>query len=162
MPKQALRLLTVCAVATSSACFSESTEIGAERLDALSEGISKDSLYAILGNGPLTGQYSDTLRIERGFRRDVYLINGKQYEVVYYRELQGNVAEPIQQAKETPVVLETGKIIGWGWKYYVEAMETLKLPNPAASAKGGNASSPATEPPKRDTFPDTLKANPRA
>jgi len=40
------------------------------------------------------------------------------------------VDEPIEQAVETPVVLADGQALGWGWKFYVEAMKTYKLPTP--------------------------------
>jgi hypothetical protein len=74
------------------------------------------------------------------------VIDGKAFEVLYYRELQGNVAEQVQQAKETPIVLQNGKVLGWGWKYYLEAMESLKLPNPTGNIPGGNGAPPAIIP----------------
>ena len=81
-------------------------------------------------------QYADTLRLEHGFRRERYLIAGQQYEVLFYRELPGTVTEPVQQAKETPVVLQEGKVLGLGWRYYVEtAMPALQLPNPTGTLR---------------------------
>ncbi|WP_145979003.1 DUF3192 domain-containing protein [Gemmatimonas phototrophica] len=121
-------------------------DVGADKLEPIAEGTSRDSVLLVMGEGPLTAQYSDTMRLEHGFRRENYVIDGKSYEVLYYRELQGNVAEQVQQAKETPVVLQNGKVLGWGWKYYLEAMESLKLPNPTGNIPGGNGAPPAIIP----------------
>ncbi|GAB1342321.1 hypothetical protein [Gemmatimonas sp.] len=123
---------------------SSSNDVGADKLGVLAEGSPRDSVLLVMGQGPLTAQYADSLRLEKGFRRENYVIDGQQYEVLYYRELQGNVAEQVQQAKETPVVLKDGKVLGWGWKYFVEtAMTDLKLPNPTGNVPGGNGAPPA-------------------
>ncbi|MES2525392.1 MAG: hypothetical protein V4617_22060 [Gemmatimonadota bacterium] len=105
-------------------------EVGSSLLKPVHEGMPKDSLAGIIGNGPLTAQFADSARLERGFRRSVYIVDGKQYEVLYYREAPGNVAESVLQAVETPVVLSDGKVLGWGWKFYNEAMEKYNLPSP--------------------------------
>ena len=124
--------VAVVLLAPASACLSDYEEVGADKLEAVHEGMPKDSVMGIMGTGPLTASYADTLRVERGFRRSVYFIDGKNYEVLYYRELQGNVAEAVEQVKETPVVLVDGKVLGWGWAFYVEAMEKYKFPSPLA------------------------------
>lgn len=133
------------AVLTLTGCSdNSSSDVGADKLSVLSEGTPRDSVLMVMGQGPLTAQYADTMRLEKGFRRETYLINGKQLEVLYYRELQGNVAEPVVQAKETPLVLQGGKLVGWGWKYYVEiGMPELDLPNPTGNVPGGNGAPPA-------------------
>lgn len=146
--------LALGAVLVLAACGDSSPDIGADKLEPLAEGTPKDSVLLVMGEGPLTAQFADTLRLEKGFRRETYLIDGKQYEVLYYRELQGNVAEPVQQAKETPIVLQNGKVLGWGWKYYVKtAMPDLKLPNPTGNVPGGNGAPPAVIEMKTDTAP---------
>lgn len=121
------------------ACLNDTKEVGADKLEVVHEGMPKDSVMQIIGTGPLTGLYSDTLRLEKGFRRSSYFVDGKTYEVLYYRELQGNVAEPVQQAKETPIVLANGKVLGWGWRFYVDAMEDLKLPSPIEAPKASDS-----------------------
>ena len=138
-------IVLTAAVTFLAACGdAASTDVGADKLEALAEGSPRDSVLLVMGQGPLIAQYSDTLRLEHGFRRETYLIDGKQFEVLYYRELQGNVVEPVAQAKETPIVLQDGKVLGWGWKYYVEtAMTELKLPNPTGDVPGGNGAPPA-------------------
>lgn len=86
----------------------------------------------ILGDGLLTATGSDTVRLVRGHRRMRYLIDGKTFEVIYARDEPGSVTEPVAQAIETPVVLSSDqKVLGWGWKFYVEeAMGIYKLPTP--------------------------------
>jgi len=113
----------------ASAC-SDRQEVGEKLLKPVHEGMPKDSLAMIIGKGPLTAVYADTLRLENGFRRSVYFIDGKTYEVLYYREEPGNVTDPVLQSVETPIVLIDAKVMGWGWAYYVEAMEQYKLPSP--------------------------------
>jgi hypothetical protein len=130
-------------------------DVGADKLEPIAEGTPRDSVLLVMGEGPLTAQYSDTMRLEHGFRRENYVIDGKLYEVLYYRELQGNVAEQVQQAKETPVVLQNGKVLGWGWKYYLGAIEELKLPNPTGNVPGGNGAPPAILPTDSSNAPKT-------
>jgi hypothetical protein len=121
----------VCTAAAVSLAACGSDEVGAKRLKPVHAGMPKDSLMSIMGTGPLTAQYADTMRLDQGFRVDKYLIAGRIYEVLYYREQPGNVAEPVTQDTETPVVLTDSKVLGWGWKFYVkEGMEKLKLPTP--------------------------------
>lgn len=139
--------LFAAAAVSFAACGSD--EVGAERLKPVHAGMPKDSLMTIMGMGPLTAQYADTMRLDHGFRVDKYLIDGKVYEVLYYREQPGNVAEPVVQQIETPVVLTGSKVLGWGWKFYVkEGIEKLRLPTPlreqappssGASANAGGA-----------------------
>ena len=128
-----------CLLATAlllGACGDGHADVGADKLAALTEGSPRDSVLHVFGTGPLTAKYADTLRLEHGFRRERYLIAGRQYEVLYYRELPGTVTEPVQQAKETPVVLQEGKVLGLGWRYYVEtAMPALQLPNPTGTLR---------------------------
>lgn len=157
-----------------SACGDSSSDVGADKLKDLESGAPKASVAALIGSGPLTGQFADTARVENGYRRNIYLIDGKEFEVIFYRELPGDVAEPVEQAKETPIVLSGGKVLGWGWRFYVEeAMAELKLPSPLnpqidASTPGVNPgaiqpSSPAPAPMQDSTAKgDSAAAGPKA
>ena len=119
-----------------AACGSDET--GADKLEDVHAGMPKDSLLMIMGKGPLTAQFADAARLDNGFRVMRYLIDAKMYEVLYYREKPGNVAEPVQQDSETPVVMADGKVLGWGWEFYVEeGMGKLKLPTPLREALPG-------------------------
>jgi len=142
----------VCTVATVSLAACGSDEVGADRLDDVHAGMPKDSLMTIMGTGPLTAMFSDTMRLDHGFRVSKYLIDGKFYEVVYYREKPGDVKEPVEQYTETPVVLADGKVLGWGWEYYVEeGMGKLKLPTPIKEQPA--AAPPAPQPAPQPAAP---------
>ncbi len=154
MKLSVVRAVLVTTALTVLAACSDNKDVGADLLDDVDEGTPKDTVLALIGTGPLTGVYADTARIEKGFRRNRYLVDGKLYEVLFYRELQGNVAEPVQQAKETPIVIKDGKVVGWGWRFYVEAMESLKLPSPLAPVSAPSIT-PAPAPAGESTKPDT-------
>ena len=134
MKTPVVRTIYLAVTATAlvfAACGDSFSDVGADKLASLDEGVTRSAVFEAMGKGPLTGQFADTLQLEKGFRRANYLIGGQQYEVIYYRELPGNVAEPVDQAKETPIVLKDGKVLGWGWRFYVDqAMAELKLPSP--------------------------------
>jgi hypothetical protein len=107
-------------------------EAGAAKLKRLDAGISRDSMLTLLGTGVLTASGSDTVRVDHGFRKSRYFIDGKFYEVYYVRDEPGDVEEPVRQKVETPIVIgPEGTVLGWGWKFYVEeGMNTLRLPTP--------------------------------
>lgn len=123
----------------------ESSDVGAKILKPVHAGMPRDSVMAILGTGPLTARNADTLRLDHGYRTSTYLIDGKYFAVLYYREQPGDVAEAVQQDTETPIVLANDKVLGWGWKFYVGAMEKYKLPSPI-TAKTQPAPAPARAP----------------
>lgn len=84
-----------------------------------------------MGQGPLTATYSDTMRLVSGYRRMRYLLNGADFQVIYSREIVGDVKEPVLQAKETPLVFRNDTLLGWGWRYFVdEGMAKFQLPTP--------------------------------
>jgi hypothetical protein len=124
------RSLILTIGALLAACGSD--EVAADKLDDVIAGMPKDSVLARLGPGPLTAAGADTVRVERGFRQMRYFINGTQYQVLYARELAGDVSEPVRQETETPIVFDQdGRVLGWGWRYYVEeAIAKLALPTP--------------------------------
>lgn len=133
-------LVSAAFLTFAAACSDSSNDVGADKLGSIDEGATTAQVFEVIGTGPLTAQFADTLTIKKGFRHSSYLIDGKQYEVIFYRELPGNVAEPVEQAKETPIVLQNGKVLGWGWRYYVEeAMKELKLPSPLEPVVDPNA-----------------------
>ena len=124
----------VCVAAVALAACG-SSDVGAKKLKPIHAGMPRDSVLTIMGSGPLMGYYSDTLRLVKGFRASKYLVQGKMTEVLYYREEKGNVAEPVEQVLETPIVLQDEKALGWGWKYYVKAMGQIGLPSPIQAKK---------------------------
>jgi hypothetical protein len=125
-------------------------EVGADLLDPVEAGFPKDSLVTLIGKGPLTATFADTMRVMNGFRYDKYLIDGQYYEVLYYREQPGDVQEPVEQFTETPIVLKDNKVLGWGWKFYVkEGIEKIHLPTPLKEKPPQPGQQPAS--PKTDS-----------
>ena len=161
MKTRFVRLVLLAATALVAGACSDTADVGAAQLEPVNAGMPKDSVLALLGKGPLTAKFADTLRVTNGFRSSTYLLNGKTYDVLYYRAESGDVSEPVQQDLETPIVLENGKVLGWGWKFYVEtAMKSYNLPSPM-SAAAAPAPAPAPAPqvtpidsaPRLDTTP---------
>lgn len=84
-----------------------------------------------MGRGPLTAKGVDSMRVINGYRHSRYLKDASMYDVVYARELPGDVSEPLLQDNETPAVFRDGKLLGWGWRWYVDsAMVRYSLPSP--------------------------------
>ena len=41
------------------------------------------------------------------------------YAVLFLRETPGDVTEPLDRTRETPIVLDdTLTVLGWGWSFY--------------------------------------------
>jgi hypothetical protein len=95
-------------------------EVGQEKLDLLSEGMPADSLFRVIGDGPMTAATAaDSLKLFHGYRVSREYVEGKGYAVVFLRETPGSVAEPLDRTLETPIVLDDQlKLLGWGWAYY--------------------------------------------
>jgi hypothetical protein len=155
MPRLSVRTVfrsSIPLLALAAAC-SDYSEVGEDLLKPITAGVSRDSLLTVMGSGPLTGRYADTLSLDHGFRLSKYLVSGQYYEVLYYREATGDVAEPVRQHTETPIILKDGKVLGWGWKFYVdEGMKKIGLPTPLkeelppAGAPTGTPAQPAPSP----------------
>ncbi|MFN5202794.1 MAG: hypothetical protein ACK5HM_13420, partial [Gemmatimonas sp.] len=129
MKTSVVRLFAVLSFTTLAACSGDAA--GGSRLNSLDEGMTVEQAVEAMGPGPLTATGSDTVRVVNGYRRMRYFLNGANFEVLYARDLEGNVSEPLLQANETPAVFKDGKLMGWGWKYYVEeAMPKFMLPTP--------------------------------
>ena len=125
-----VRLSLVASITAIAAC-SGSDEPGSARLNNLKEGMTLTQALDAMGKGPLTATYSDTMRLLNGYRRMRYLMNGADFNVVYSRDIPGDVKEPVLQAKETPIVFRNDTLLGWGWRYFVdEGMGKFQLPTP--------------------------------
>lgn len=148
--------LLLTAAVTLAACGSD--EAGAEKLAELEVGMSSDSLFQVLGNGPISGEGADTARVRSGYRMSRYFVAGQLYTVIYVREVPGNVKDFVEQKQETPIVLDgNGRVTGWGWKYYVEeAMPKLGLPTPLIDT---TTVPPAAAPNADSAKADSAKAN---
>lgn len=129
MTTRFVRATLVALVALAAACGGD--EDGSARTKALKAGMTAAQAIAAMGDGPLTATGADTVRVVSGYRRMRYLVAGKQFEVLYARDLPGDVKEPLLQKQETPLVFANDTLLGWGWRYYVdEAIAKLGLPTP--------------------------------
>jgi hypothetical protein len=120
-----------------------SGEAGSSHLKGLEKGMGRAEAVASMGTGPLSSTFSDSARLVNGFRHMRYLIDGKQFEIIYARDEPGDVKELVSKELETPVVLMDDKVLGWGWRFYGEAMKEYKLPTPLIDTTSLS--------PKRDT-----------
>ena len=133
-----IRTASALLVAVSlTACGAD--EAGAEKLELLSVGISSDSLFKLLPTGPVSAEGADTVRVRHGYRMSRYLVGGQTYAVLYVRDEPGNVVELVEQKRETPIIIDgSGKVIGWGWKFYVEeGIKKIGLPTPLIEVPAG-------------------------
>ena len=99
------------------------------RVDKLSEGISRDSVLAIINEGAT----SDSLA--RVYRQETYLLpnlkgNVKVGNILFYNKKGIKEAdEPkLPDAETTPIVLADGKVIGWGWTFYDSVAKASQFP----------------------------------
>lgn len=124
----------LAALAFTTACLeSDRTKdlVGADTVAKVKEGMTADEAVAVLGEGKLTPhQKADSLRLFRGFRNQAYFVNGVRYQVIWYREKPGSIEENITRENETPILLQEGKVIGSGWKFYDAKATEVGLPNP--------------------------------
>jgi hypothetical protein len=85
--------------------------LGCERSDprvaALTAGIAKDSVMAIMGSQPQ--------------RNDPYLVQGQYIEAMYFPRGDAAGPEATVDRNMTPVVLINSMLAGWGWAYWDSA-----------------------------------------
>ncbi len=128
MHRYVVRTIAFLFLASAAACGT--SEVGSSKLDDLDAGTTRADVLTKIGTGPLTAVGSDSARLVNGFRHMRYFSAGKNFEVIYFRDQPGSVSDPVEQKLETPIVLADEKVLGTGWKFYVEAMKTYGLPTP--------------------------------
>jgi len=108
-----------------------SGDVGAAKLKSIPKGANREAILSTMGTGPIAAvRENDQLRVVNGFRRQVFISQARQIEVVWYREEPGSLDDVITQARETPVVIESDSLVGWGWKFYHPFALSMKLPDP--------------------------------
>lgn len=127
-------LLTTAVAATCAllaACGDTAPEVGEATLSQVADGISADSVYRIIGTGPLQpATAAESLQVVNGFRRSRYFLNGVGYDVIWYREAPAPIDSAIDVAEVSPILLKNDSVQGWGWKYFDKAATEYGLPNP--------------------------------
>jgi hypothetical protein len=111
------------------------SDLGADRLKSVDGGAPRTELLQAMGQGPLVGAGADTMRLVNGYRRQMYVVSGQQYEVVWYRAEPGSLADPITKERETPILVHADTVMGWGWKYFQKKARELDLPDPLRSSE---------------------------
>ncbi len=107
------------------------SDVGASRLKSVEPGTNRAVVVAAMGNGPLASAVaSDAPRLVNGFRRQAFITQGRNLEVLWYREAPGSLNDPIERRLETPIVIEADTLVGWGWKFYPQFAADNNLPDP--------------------------------
>ncbi|MEP6780101.1 MAG: hypothetical protein ABJC26_09450 [Gemmatimonadaceae bacterium] len=108
-----------------------SGDVGEAKLKTIPKGAHRAEVLSVMGTGPLvSASANDAPRIVSGFRRQMYIVGGKTYEVLWYRDEPGSLKDAIVRKSETPLVVEGDSLLGWGWKFYGPFAKTTNLPNP--------------------------------
>lgn len=165
--KSAFVRLSLVVTAVAFAACGGGDEPGSAKLKSLKEGMSISEAISAMGEGPLTATYSDTMRLVGGYRRMRYLINGADFQVLYARDLPGDVKEPVLQARETPIVFRNDTLLGWGWRFFVdEGIMKYQIPTPLRATDTmttpivpdtANRANPKSAAPAPAVVPDTAK-----
>lgn len=113
-------------------------EAGAAKLKKLDSGISTDSMFSILGMGPMSAQGNDSVRLLNGYRFSRFLSEGRMFSVIYVRDEPGNVSDTLYRDLETPIVLVNDTVAVWGWKRYTKLGKTYRFP-PAPDGSVGQS-----------------------
>jgi hypothetical protein len=98
-----------------------------KRVKAIDTGITRDSVMSVISHDLKPGTGPDSL--PNIYKRDRYLIAGKNYEVLYFTsndEKQGKDSVPL--SKLTPIVVLNNKVIGKGWGYWDSVSTANKIP----------------------------------
>ena len=98
-PVLALVLLSACAKSDA-------------RLEKLSAGITKDSVLATMGAAR---------------RVDPYLTGGHYIEAMYFPKPAATDSADLTDRKMTPVILQDGKVLAWGWKQWDSIASTMQI-----------------------------------
>lgn len=124
-----------------------SSDIGADRLKALEPGTNRSVVVAAMGAGPLASAVpTDAPRLVNGFRRQAFITNGRNLEILWYREAPGSLNDPILRAAETPVVIEADTLVGWGWEFFPQFAADNNIPDPEQTQRWEDSVAKAARP----------------
>jgi hypothetical protein len=97
-----------------------------KRVKEVDTGITRDSALSILSQD-VRGTQPDSF--PNVYKRARYLINGKNYEVLFYtpnNEKQGK--DSVVSKKLTPIVFVENKVVGKGWTYWDSVSSANHIP----------------------------------
>lgn len=109
-------------------CAAVTTACEDKRVKQLDTGITRDSAVSVIAHDLKPGSPSDSF--PNVYKRDRYLIGGKNIEVLYFtpnNEKAGKDTVPLK--KLTPLVFIDFKLAGRGWAYWdsVRAANKIQL-----------------------------------
>lgn len=119
--RSALAVAAVAVAVLSAACGPD------KRVQALNTGITRDSVLSVISHDLKPGTPSDSF--PNVYKRNRYLINGRNYEVLYFTpndEKQGK--DSVATKKLTPLVLVENKLVGKGWDVWDSVSKANKIP----------------------------------
>jgi hypothetical protein len=114
------------AITASLACFATIAlaACGDAHIEKLSSGITRDSALKVINEGA----GGDSLA--RVYKQEVYLVDGKQLNVVFYNKdgVKQASDSTLAAKKQTPIVIADGKVVGWGWPSYDSLAKAINIP----------------------------------
>jgi len=119
--RSALTVVALSAAMLSAACGPD------KRVQALNNGITRDSVLSVISHDLKPGAPPDSF--PNVYKRSRYLINGRNYEVLYFTpndEKQGK--DSVATKKLTPLVLVENKLVGKGWDVWDSVSKANKIP----------------------------------
>lgn len=103
--------ITILAASTVAAC--QRTD---PRVEKLATGITRDSALVILNDGtaPANGVLPHVVS------SGDMLVNSASYTVLYYSDKlgEGMTAADVKQRDVTPLIIQNGVLVGWGWEFF--------------------------------------------
>lgn len=87
------------------------------RLEMLTAGIAKDSVYEVMG-------------VERPEKILGYLVAGDYIEVMYFPIAGAIDSASITERKMSPVIVVGGKLVAWGWRQWDSMAAAKSIPVP--------------------------------
>jgi hypothetical protein len=103
------------------------TACGDARIGKLSAGISRDSALAIINEG---GSGDSLAHV---YKQENYLIDGQMLSILFYNKdgIKQAADSSLEAKAQTPIVVEGGKVTGWGWQHYDSVAAAKKFtPSP--------------------------------
>ncbi len=99
-------------------------------LEKLSLGITKNETLEIMGNSKiecLAGK--EPVTVSQPFKSETKGWENQEYEILYYYTHVKQKDRQITDDELTPIIFNSGKLIGWGWNFYEETFPSTKSPD---------------------------------
>jgi len=105
-----------------------------KRVSQLDTGITRDSALSVISHDVNAKSAAGPDSFPNVYMRDRYLINGKNYEVLYFtpnnEKIEKAGKDTIPKRKLAPIVFVDNRLIGHGWPFWDSLAATMKIPVP--------------------------------